>query len=326
MSGGGKGPETTVVKNENIPEWMRPFVTDVAERGQAISQEGYQPYGGQRIAEFSQPQLAAFSETAALGRPGDFQTARQHYGQSGAMGLQAGSAGIQRANQFLGAPSEQFGQAQAEQYMSPYQQQVTDIAIRKAQEESARQEGLSNLGAAGRGSAGGSRQAIADAMRSSALMENVGELQATGSQQAFQMAQQQFERDRAAAQRQAQLGAQYGMQGLQASGQAGRGLAALGAGQQQADLRRLTAQQQAGATQRGLQQQIYDQRYADFLRQRDYPKEQLGFYSNIVRGLPAGTESSQITYAAQPSAGQAFTGLAGAGLTALARGGYGGTS
>ena len=323
MSGGKKGPETTIVKNENIPEWMRPFVTDTAARGQAISQEGYQPYGGQRIAEFSQPQLAAFSETAALGRPTDFQTARQHYEQAGTMGLGAGSAGIQRANQFLGAPSEQFGQAQANRYMSPYQQQVTDIAIRKAQEESARQEGLSNLGAAGRGSAGGSRQAIADAMRSSTLMENVGELQAKGSQQAFQMAQQQFERDRAAEQRQAQLGAQYGMQGLQASGQAGRGLAALGAGQQQADLQRLTAQQQAGSAQRGLQQQIYDQRYADFLRQRDYPKEQLGFYSNIVRGLPAGTESSEITYAQPVSAAAQLGGLgvAGLGAASLLKGG-----
>lgn len=320
MSGGGGGEKTTVVKNENIPEWMRPFVTDVAARGQAISQEEYQPYGAQRIADFSQPQLDAFSETAALGTPADFQTARGNYGQVGAMGLQAGQAGIQRANQFLGAPVEQFGQAQADQYMSPYQQAVTDMAIRKAQDEAARQERLSNLGAAGRGSAGGSRQAIADAMRSSALMENVGDIQARGSQQAFQMAQQQFERDRAAAQRQAQMGAQYGMQGLTQLGQAGRGLAALGAGQQQADLRRLAAQQQAGATQRGLQQQIYDQRYADFLRQRDYPKEQLGFYSNIVRGLPAGTETSQITYAAQPSAGQAFTGLLGAGLTGLARG------
>ena len=307
---------TQIVKNETIPEWMQPYVSDVAARGQAVSREGYQPYGGQRVAGFSQPQMDAFSETAALGRPGDFQTARQHYGQSGAMGLQAGSAGIQRANQFLGTPSEQFGQAQADRYMSPYQQAVTDIAIRKAQEESARQAGLSNLGAAGRGSAGGSRQAVMDAMRQRGLTENVGDLQAKGSQQAFQMAQQQFERDRTAAQRQAQLGAQYGMQGLSQLDQAGRGLFSLGAGQQQADLQRLDAQQRSGAAQQGLEQQILDQRYADFLRQRDYPKEQLGFYSNLVRGLPYKSESSQITYAQQPSAVQQLGGLGIAGLGA----------
>jgi hypothetical protein len=317
--GSPKQPKQTtqIVKNENIPEWMRPYVSDVAARGQAVSREGYQPYGGQRVAGFSQPQMDAFSETAALGRPADFQTARQNYEQAGAtglqlgaMGLQAGQAGMQRANQFLGTPSEQFGQAQADRYMSPYQQAVTDIAIRKAQEESARQAGLSNLGAAGRGSAGGSRQAVMDAMRQRGLTENVGDLQAKGSQQAFQMAQQQFERDRTAAQRQAQLGAQYGMQGLTQLGragtlglQAGQGLFSLGVGQQQTDLQRLDAQQQAGAAQQGLEQQILDQRYADFLRQRDYPREQLGFYSNLVRGLPYKSESSQITYAQPASFG-----------------------
>jgi hypothetical protein len=86
--------------------------------------------------------------------------------------------------------------------------------------------------------------------------------------------------------------------------------------EQRLDLQRLAAQQAAGAEQRGRTQSIYDQRYADFLRQRDYPKEQLGWYSNIVRGLPAGLASSSITYAKEPSFGQQAVG-AGLGLASI---------
>ena len=284
MSGGGsKQPKETtqIVKNQNIPEWMQPYVTDVAQRSQAVSREGYQPYGGQRIAGFTDPQTAAFTGTAGLQRPGQFGEASGLYS---------------------GVGQGEFDAAAAEKYMSPYQQQVTNIAIRKAQDESARQQGLAQLGAAGRGSAGGSRQAIMDAMRQRGLTEGVADIQAKGSQQAFGMAQQQFERDR------------------QARLRAAQGLAGLGDITQRSDLQRLAAQGQAGREQQGLQQQIYDQRYGDFLRQRDYPKEQLGWYSNIVRGLPAGLESSEITYAQQPSSAQSMTGLGLAGLTALGKG------
>ena len=287
MSGGGsKQPKETtqIVKNQNIPEWMQPYVTDVAQRSQAVSREGYQPYGGQRVAGFTDPQVAAFTETAGLQRPGQFDDAAGIYG-----GINTAQAG-------------EFDAAAAEKYMSPYQQQVTNIAIRKAQDESARQQGLAQLGAAGRGSAGGSRQAIMDSMRLRGLTESVGDIQAKGSQQAFGMAQQQFERDR------------------QARLRAAQGLTGLGDITQRSDLQRLAAQGQAGREQQGLQQQIYDQRYGDFLRQRDYPKEQLGWYSNIVRGLPAGLESSEITYAQQPSSAQSMTGLGLAGLTALGKG------
>ena len=290
MSGGGSSQpkETTqIVKNQNIPEWMQPYVTDVAQRAQAVSREGYQPFGGQRIAGFTDPQTAAFTETAGLSRPGQFGDATRIYGD-----INTAQAG-------------EFDAAAAEKYMSPYQQNVTDIAIRKARDEADRQQGLAQLGAAGRGSSGGSRQAVMDAIRLRGLTESVGDIQAKGSQQAFGMAQQQFERDRQAGEldRRAQFAQAQGLTGL-------------GGATQRADLTRLAAQGRAGGEQRGLQQQIYDQRYGDFLRQRDYPKEQLGWYSNIVRGLPAGTETSEIAYARQPSAAQQMGGLGIAGLGA----------
>jgi hypothetical protein len=59
-----------------------------------------------------------------------------------------------------------------------------------------------------------------------------------------------------------------------------------------------------------------DQRYADFLRQRDYPKEQMGWYSGILRGLPQDMGSSQITYNQEPTLSQQVVGL-GVGLGGL---------
>jgi hypothetical protein len=49
--------------------------------------------------------------------------------------------------------------------------------------------------------------------------------------------------------------------------------------------------------------------YADFLRQRDYPMEQLGYYSNILRGLPVGLGSTATTYGQPPSVASQVAGL-----------------
>ena len=333
MSGGGQPKETTqVVKNQNIPEYLQPYITDVAARGQAESRTAYQPYQGQRVAGFDPMQTKAFEQIGAMQRPGELGQAGDIYSSV------AGSTGQFKPVDTGTTTAGTFGEAQAKQYMSPYQQQVTDIAVRKAQEEAQRQAGISQLGAAGRGSAGGSRQAVMDAMRLRGLTDTVGDLQAKGSQQAFAMAQQQFERDRkarmtaeerdrAAMMTQAERDRLAQERDRQAQLASAKGLTGLGALTQQTDLQRLAAQQQAGATQQGLEQQVLDQRYADFLRQRDYPKEQLGFYSNLIRGLPAPVSSSQITYAQPPSFGQQAMGYGLAGLSAaslLGRGGGGG--
>jgi hypothetical protein len=111
-----------------------------------------------------------------------------------------------------------------------------------------------------------------------------------------------------------QFGAGQELSGLQAAGQMGQTLGNLGQYQQQADLQRLQAQGTTAQEQRGLQQQYLDQDYADFLRQRDYDMERLGQFSNILRGVPVGLNTTQTTYAPPPSMGSQ---LLGGGLGAL---------
>ena len=62
--GGGSAPANTTsaqTTTQDLPEWAKPYAQDVLSKGKAltdISQNPYQPYGGQRIAEFSPLQLS----------------------------------------------------------------------------------------------------------------------------------------------------------------------------------------------------------------------------------------------------------------------------
>lgn len=149
-------------------------------------------------------------------------------------------------------------------------------------------------------------------------LQSLLQTQQLGSQQAMQAAlanQQQFLDAQKMAEQSRQFGAGLGLQGAQAGTQAAQTLGQLGTAEQASDLQRLQAQSASGAEQRAYQQQLYDQMYADFLRQRDYPMEQLGYFSNLLRGMPIGLGSTQTTYAQPPSFASQVGGLGLAGLS-----------
>ena len=106
-----------------------------------------------------------------------------------------------------------------------------------------------------------------------------------------------------------QLLGQAGMQGL---GQGAAGLVGTGKTQEASNLARYNAQMGIGDKQQGFNQRQLDTDYANFLRQRDYGKEQLGVYSNIIRGLPQDMGSKGIAYGPTPNPyGQALGAAAG---------------
>ena len=74
--------------------------------------------------------------------------------------------------------------------------------------------------------------------------------------------------------------------------------------EQALDLQRIGALSALGAQQRADAQAILDTQYADFLRQREFPREQLAFYSNLLRGVNPGQYASQTTRQAAPAANQ----------------------
>jgi hypothetical protein len=313
-------PTSSTVTQTNLPEYARPYFENLLNRTQAQSYQNYQPYGAARVAGFTPEQTAVQQGYSNLGSPSQFGQATQGMNIAGGMGLGAAGAGLNQALAYNPASAQNFGSTQAQQYTNPYQQNVTNTALREAINKGMLDRNAGMAGSIGRGTFGGARQALMQSEQNRGLNQQLGDIQMQGSQQGYQNAQTQFNADQARQQQAQQYAAGLGQQlfgtGLQGVQQAATGLGALGAQQQVSDISRLQAQQGAAAQKQALQQTQLDTAYQDFLRQRDYPQEQLGFYSNILRGLPVQLASTQQTYAAPPSIGSQIGGLGLAGLAA----------
>jgi hypothetical protein len=307
--GGGPPPSSQTVTQTSIPEYARPYVETMLGKTEAltdIDKNPYQAYGGQRIAGFSPLQERTFQDVANQTTAGQLVPATGLAAASGMGSLgtagQMGMAGQQYAQQATNPYAQQA-------YMSPYIQN----ALQPQLQEMERQYGITGAqqmaAATGRGAFGGSRDAIMRAENE--RNKNIAMNAAIGSgyQNAFQAAQQAQ-----------QFGANLGLQGMQGAlsgyGQAGQAAGTLGQlgqtqfGQQQAIN---AARQQVGAVQQAQSQQGLDLAYQDFLKQRNYPYQQLAFMSDMTRGLPL-SQAAQQVYTAPPSA---VSQLGGLGMSAL---------
>jgi hypothetical protein len=123
-----------------------------------------------------------------------------------------------------------------------------------------------------------------------------------------------------------QFGAGYGQQGLNTALQAAGQLGNLGQAEfgQQKDI--VGLQSQLGGQQQALRQQGLTQAYQDFLNEQNYPYKQLGFMSDMIRGLPLGQQTTRQMYEAPGSMlgqiGGIGTGLLGMSAAAKTFGGF----
>jgi len=207
-------PAPSSITQTTIPEYAAPTMERTIGKAEAltdIEQNPYQRYEGDRLAGATDEQLAARTSVAGLQAPGQFRTATGLAGQAGLAGLAAGQYGpsvfsagdvnAQRLREFqMGGPQAVQGglgsfteQGMAEQFMSPYMQNVVDIQKREAIRDAQQGQLAQNLGAARQGTYGGSRQALASLERERNLGQRLADIQATGSQAAFDAAQRMFE-------------------------------------------------------------------------------------------------------------------------------------
>jgi hypothetical protein len=265
---------------------------------------GFQPYVpysqnvGDYVAGFSPLQQQAQQSAYGLQVPGQFAPATGLAAASGMGSLGAGQ-------QYL---SEMQNPAMMQSFMSPYQQNVTDIAKTAAVREAQMAQNAQNLGSARQGTYGGARQTLAQSERERNLLSNLSNIQAQGSQAAFDKAVQSR-----------QFGANLGMQGFGQAGQAASTLGGLGAAQLAAQQGIIGTQTQQGATQQAQEQRKIDQAIQDYAIQQQYPLMQLGFMSNMLRGLPMQSQTTQM-YQAQPTSLQQGIGLLGAGASLMGTG------
>jgi len=343
--GGSSKPTQQTVTQVTIPPELMPYAKRALGTAEQLTyQQPYQTYGGQRLAGLNPLQQQGMFATQALGPS---QQIEQASGLASLAGAQAGQLGQSfqpleyqpLGVSYLGVGSERFGTPQMQEYMSPFMTGVVEQQKQAAVQDYARQiPGLQAQGIRA-GARGGTREALLQSEAQRNLQQQLGGIEATGRQQAFQQAAQQFGADRAAAmqaqqlnqaaqlqaQQQAlgqnqaaqqmmeqsrQFGAGFGLQGLQQQLAAAGTLGQLG--QQQFAQRQAAAQaqQQAGTQLQQLEQARLQMAYEDFLNRQRYPYQQLGFMSDLIRGTPTAGGVEKI-YGSTASPIGALAGLGG---------------
>jgi len=322
--GGGSQTSTGTTYTSNLPEYAKPFfeqamvesAKNVFTTGPSGEVTGVKPmptYTGERVAGFTPGQVGVQRDIAGLTTPGGFADATRGLGVGSGLGYGTAGAGLSSALGYR--PSSIYGgtftPGMATYYGDPYQQRVTDIALREARRQGDIAKSDLSMGAIKRGTFGGARQALMSSEAERNLQQNLADIQAKGSQAGFQSAQQQFNADAerqlqaqqsnvGAEQAAAQLQSQVGLGGLSAGLQASKDQALTAAATQTANLERLKAQAASEQEKQALQQKINDIQYQTAMEQRDWEKKQLEFYNAMLRGN-AGLAQTQVQYGPQQS-------------------------
>ena len=218
--------QPTSTSQTTIPEYAKPTAERLVGRAEALSEKPYVTYEGQRLAGLTEQQKGVTQDILNRDMPGQFGTGTT-IATSGGLGALGYGERAAQVGQQLG---EQFASPETVQrYMSPYTQAVTDIQKREAIRAAQLGQLAQNLSAARQGTYGGARQLLAGTERERNLGQQLAQIQASGSQAAYDQAIKQMQAANAA-----QIsGLQTGLQGTQAATQAGATLGQLGIGEQQ---------------------------------------------------------------------------------------------
>ena len=333
-------PTTQYSVSSNIPKWAEPYALTLLGQTQAFTQPvldpktglykpQFTPYGGQMISGFNPLQERAMLDVARMDVAPEM---RQATGFTGLAALQAQDLARydpMQSRQFYRSPLDRPGGLS--KYMSPYMEGVVEQQKKQAVADYGRQLPGMAAAAARAGAKGGTREALVRAEGQRGLYDQLSNIQATGLQNAFQQAQQQAAQD-------AQLRAQYGLAGTQLgeqSRQFGANLGMSGLQQQLAAARQLSdigtayqgqqqnilqAQLGVGKEAQNLEQQRLSTLYQQFMDEQQAPYKQLGFMSDILRGIPASSTTTSLY--SQPPNFLAST-IGGAGGLATLFGGLG---
>ena len=241
----------TGVQTQEIAQEVAPFIKDILGKGQALykqrMEEGFVPFEGKTLADV---------------------TAEQQQAQEGIRGLVGTQApAFEEAKGLVRGTTAKPTVEGLQEFMSPYQQAGIDVEKRRAQEAFER-DTLPKVRQAqiASGAFGGTRGTLLEALALQDQARLLSDIEARGQQQAFESAQRAFE-----AQKQREAQAAQGLSGL----------AQTQFGQTTRELGQLEA---VGREQQQREQQLLDESYQRFLRERAFPEQQLAQYQGIVTG------------------------------------------
>ena len=248
--GGGKRQpaQTTQTQQTTFPKELQPFISDIFGKAQAIQEkreeEGYVPFQGPRLADFTEDQQVAF------------QGVRDTVGQ--------GEPFFTRATELTESATAAPTSESVGQFMNPYIQNVLDIERREARRDADTVAQQIAGRAARAGGFGGSREAILSAEHERDTARNLADIQSRGLASAFEDAQTRLTQQRAR-----ELGA-------------GQQFANLGTTVPTQRLREIAALEGVGQTQQQRGQQAIDIAQQEFEIDRTFPERTLQDYSAIL--------------------------------------------
>ena len=261
-------------------------------------------YMRDRQAQFTPLQQQSF-ENAGL-----MQTAPQLKDATALTGM----AGLGALNtQYTFNPAN-FNAATAQSMMNPYMQNVVERQQQDAQRQSDIARQTQGAQAARSGAFGGSGDYLMRGQMAGNLARQKGDIQAQGLNNAYAQAMGQYNTQNQLNAQQQQFGAGLGLQGLQTANQSAQNLANIGQTQYGQNLGLLDVQNRFGTQQQQQVQNQLNTEYQDFLNYQNYPYKQMGFMSDMIRGLPL-TQQSSSMYQQPPSMVSQVAGLGGAALT-----------
>jgi len=311
--------------------------------------QGYQQYPGQQVAQFTPLQQQAFQgaeqmqvapqlgNATGAANQATYNALNTQYNYNpyrtqsalgpvgGQRGFFDGMGGGQGMMGGLGSlPGRGYQpQSNVSAYMSPYMQNVVDVQSQAARRNAGMAGAQQQAQATQAGAFGGGRDAVMRAQGNAGLQQNLANIQATGSQSAYNQALQQFNTEQQARQaaaqlnaQQAQFGAGLGLQGAQTALTGAGTLGSLGQNYYNQNMGINQLQNATGTQQQQSVQNVLNSQMADFRSAANYPQQQLGFMSNLLRGLPIQNQQTT-SYQAPPST---LSQLGGIGLTAASLG------
>lgn len=280
----GKPPPSTTTygtTTTDMPKWLSDYTQGLIGRANAIAGEDYQTYTGPRLAGLTPDQERA----AAITRQ-----ASGNYNPLMTSATNAAQGALTATAPYVAAAGQTFPQ-QVDAYMNPYIENVVNRAGTLA-ERQLNEKFLPSVyrtfGAAGATPRSTEmRRTVDQGVRD--LTEGLHEQSLAALAEGYGQAGTLFNQDATRMGGLAQLVNSMGLNTAQTQG-------ALAETGQNLAFRDAAAQSAVGEALQQDQQRSLDLAYEDFANQRDYPKEQAEWLSNIIRGTPhASTTTTQQT-------------------------------
>lgn len=299
--GKGSSGTNTVTNNSSPPPEVMAQYENLINQGNATAANPLQQYNGQMIAGFTPDQTSAM------------QTIDNSQGISSPYLGQAQNM-INSSQAPLWNSAQQWSPSAIQQYMNPYQQDVTNATMAQINNTDQQQQQSVIGNAISSGAWGGDRSAIAQTqLAGQQALANNSTLAGLNAQN-YNQANTEFNQQQGA-----QLGANTTNAWLASQGAFGE--ANLGTTAQSNALQGAAAQLATGQQQQTLAQSALNIPYEQFLQQQAYPYQNLSWLSSLSTGLGSGMGGQSSTTSPAPNEFSQDVGTA-AGLGSLGYLGY----